>query len=177
MAHVGRPPACTRRRRRRLVPAGMPRQGRFRVGAAAARAPPDGDIYMCGCVPPTCTRPTATLCQRMPKLAIARWLRPAAHAMHALSYVAGRLEICARLAWPWPWPSPTQSLHCSPGLLCSCCPVALLGELIGETTCLCCGYRTYQKRSSPFPLPSEASQFFPPGEDDEALLTTTTVLL
>lgn len=46
MAHVGRPPACTRRRRRRLVPAGMPRQGRFRVGAAAARAPPDGDIYM-----------------------------------------------------------------------------------------------------------------------------------
>jgi hypothetical protein len=147
-----------------------------RRGRGRACAPRRRHLYVAASLPPVHDRPrpSAKGCQ---SLAIARWLRPAAHAMHALSYVAGRLEICARLAWPWPWPSPTQSLHCSPGLLCSCCPVALLGELIGETTCLCCGYRTYQKRSSPFPLPSEASQFFPPGEDDEALLTTTTVLL
>lgn len=104
----------------------MPRQGRFRVGAAAACAPRRRHLYMAASLPPVHDRDPLP---KDAKAKLARWLRrPAAHAMHALSYVAGRLEICARLAWPWP--SPTQSLHCSPGLLCSCCrPVALLGEL------------------------------------------------
>lgn len=96
-----------------------------RRGRAAACAPRRRHLYMAASLPPVHDR------DPLPKDAKASYsemaARPAAHAMHALSYVAGRLEICARLAWPWP--SPTQSLHCSPGLLCSCCPVALLGEL------------------------------------------------